>query len=564
MATARARRLWPVWFALLLAFLACGPTDEIVEIIPTLAPTRLQPTPYGADDRPTPLPTEVNAAPSTLPTPLPIVEGSGGAFLSGPQRQRLALATVHIAMLRQQRNGYTVMGYGSGTLIAPTGLILTNAHVASPASQGTPEYEPDALGVEILTREDEPPAATFLARVVAVDGLLDLAVLQIDRYTNGSPVHPGDLNLPYVELGDSDQVHLGDNVYIFGFPGIGGDTITFTRGSVSGFSSEERVGNRAWIKTDATIAGGNSGGLAVDDSGRIIGVPTQASAGGTDQVVDCRVVQDTNGDGLLNSQDTCIPIGGFINALRPINLAKPLILAAQADVAYVTPFDPAAGGSRDVTFTFEAWSLDFGRDGCPVQTVTAFPANVSQITANFSYQGMAEGGDFRYVWLLNKRVVAEDTFPWAEGPAGACYPVWLRNGNGLSNGAYTLLVYAGDELTLLAEAETTVGETPAGDGVHVEGVVTDAATGRAIQEAVVIVLQPGESVTLWLDNPREEAVFTAASTDRDGFYQLPDPLERGVRYEAAVLADGYVEETGYLEFDATDEDQVAIDVALNR
>ncbi len=565
MADDRARQwLWPAWVALFLALLACGPTNDIIEVIPTLAPTRIQPTPYGAGELPTPLPTSASGESAIIPTPLPVVEGNSSAFLSGSQRQRLALATVHIAMLRQQRNGYAVMGYGSGTLISPTGLILTNAHVASPASQGAPEYEPDALGIEILTREDMPPAATFLARVVAVDGLLDLAVLQIDRYTAGSPVLPGDLNLPFVELGDSDQVHLGDNVYIFGFPGIGGDTITFTRGSVSGFSSEERVGNRAWIKTDATIAGGNSGGLAVDDSGRIIGVPTQASAGGTDQVVDCRVVQDTNGDGFLDDRDSCIPIGGFINALRPINLAKPLILAAQADVAYVTPFEPTASGSGGEAFTFQAWSLDFGRDGCPLQTVTDFPANTSQITANFSYVGMQDGEDLRYVWLHNGEVVAEDLFSWQDGPQGPCYPIWLRNGNGLSGGAYTVLIYAGESLTLIAQAETTVGEAAVSDGVHVEGVVTDAATGLPIRGAAIIVLQPGQSISQWLDNPRDEAVLTAAQTDRSGFYQLPHPLERGVRYEAAVLADGYVEETGYLEFNASDEDQVAIDVALNR
>ena len=62
-------------------------------------------------------------------------------------------------------------------------------------------------------------------------------------------------------LGDSDALHLGDDILILGYPGIGGETITLTRGEVSGFHLCKRgYGNRAFIKTSATIAGGNSGG----------------------------------------------------------------------------------------------------------------------------------------------------------------------------------------------------------------------------------------------------------------------------------------------------------------
>ena len=73
------------------------------------------------------------------------------------------------------------------------------------------------------------------------------------------------LNLPAVDVGDSDLLQLGDQMAIFGYPGIGGETVTFTSGNVSGFSRDPKVNSaRAWIKTDATIAGGNSGGTAVN------------------------------------------------------------------------------------------------------------------------------------------------------------------------------------------------------------------------------------------------------------------------------------------------------------
>ena len=77
------------------------------------------------------------------------------------------------------------------------------------------------------------------------------------------------LNLPAIELGDSDSLNLGDRISIFGYPGIGGETVTYTSGNVSGFGGEPGVReSRAWIKTDATIAGGNSGGTAGDAAGR--------------------------------------------------------------------------------------------------------------------------------------------------------------------------------------------------------------------------------------------------------------------------------------------------------
>jgi hypothetical protein len=95
---------------------------------------------------------------------------------------------------------------------------------------------------------------------------------------------------------------------------------------VSGFNPQQGIDYpRAWIKTNTTISGGNSGGTGVDEEGLLIGVPTRAGSGAEGSLVDCRVVEDTNGDGRIDSRDSCIPIGGFLNSLRPINLAFPLI-----------------------------------------------------------------------------------------------------------------------------------------------------------------------------------------------------------------------------------------------
>jgi len=216
---------------------------------------------------------------------------------------------------------------GSGTIISNDGLILTNAHVILSDRY----YEVVDLVVAVTTAQDRPPQQMFFADVIQADANLDLAVIKVRSDLNGGPPNFADLAIEPVPLGDSNELQLGDEIVIIGYPGIGGQTITLTRGEVSGFTAEQPYGNRAYIKTSATIAGGNSGGLAATPAGEIIGVPTQVGSGDIDNlIVDCRPLADTNRDGVIDQGDNCVPTGGFINALRPIRLAMPLIEAARA------------------------------------------------------------------------------------------------------------------------------------------------------------------------------------------------------------------------------------------
>jgi len=223
--------------------------------------------------------------------------------------------------------------WGSGTIISPDGLILTNAHVVS----STADFPVEDLIVALTVEQDQPPHPQYYAEILQVDAQLDIAVIQVSTDLDRNPVDAASLDLPYTQLGDSDMLKLGDALVILGYPSIGGQTITLTRGEVSGFTAESGYGNRAFIKTSATIAGGNSGGLAANQTGEIIGIPTQLGYGGKDQYADCRRLADTNEDGVIDERDNCIPTGGFINALRPINLAIPYIEAAQRGEVNVLP-----------------------------------------------------------------------------------------------------------------------------------------------------------------------------------------------------------------------------------
>ena len=126
---------------------------------------------------------------------------------------------------------------GSGTVVAPDGLILTNHHLITPAgideklaeletqlaSEGKSadlQVDPERFMVAISDGRHLPDPR-YLARVVAEDPDLDLAVLRIDSDERGTPLDPETLDLPILPLGSSDAVNLGETVHVFGFPAIG-------------------------------------------------------------------------------------------------------------------------------------------------------------------------------------------------------------------------------------------------------------------------------------------------------------------------------------------------------
>ena len=151
--------------------------------------------------------------------------------------ERVMPTVVQIVALRQRFVGNLAPAWiGSGTIVDSSGLVLTNCHVVNPRAMGMPSPPADRLAIAITQRSDEPPALTYFAEIAAQSPELDLAVLRIAAELDGGPV--SDQNLPAVPVGDSDALQLGDTLSIFGYPGIGGETVTITRGSVSGFSKE--------------------------------------------------------------------------------------------------------------------------------------------------------------------------------------------------------------------------------------------------------------------------------------------------------------------------------------
>ena len=139
-------------------------------------------------------------------------------------------------------------GQGSGFIVSPDGLVLTNAHVVKDADQVTVK----------LTDHRE-----YKAKVLGVDEASDLAVLKIDAH-----------GLTPVRLGNSDQLGVGDYVLAIGAPF--GLEQTATAGIVSA-KGRSLPGDGAvpFIQTDAAVNPGNSGGPLFDASGAVVGINSQ-------------------------------------------------------------------------------------------------------------------------------------------------------------------------------------------------------------------------------------------------------------------------------------------------
>ena len=183
---------------------------------------------------------------------------------------------------------------GSGSVITSQGHILTNFHVLGDKDTGQ-LYNRDGAVLIAISSSDmrSEPEITYSAKIEQINIADDLALLKITAFSNNMLL-PASFSMPYMPLGDSDTVQIGDEIVILGYPDLGGRSITQTRGIVSGFVTSDN-----FFKTDAEINPGNSGGAAVNQDGQLIGIPTAGSIGEE--------------------------FPGKLGLVRPINQAGPLI-----------------------------------------------------------------------------------------------------------------------------------------------------------------------------------------------------------------------------------------------
>jgi S1-C subfamily serine protease len=190
----------------------------------------------------------------------------------------LARSVVLIQLLNATTGIVRVVRDGSGVVIdADLRLILTSYTLVNPyLGDGSASFSSIAIGINRAAGEE--PSLTFEAELVAADPLRDIAVLRAVRLFRGGSIGADDFTLPAATLGAPDDLERGDAVRILGHPGEaseGSQAVAATTASVSGFGGHELTGGRAWIRTDARMPYGITGGPAFDANGALIGIASQ-------------------------------------------------------------------------------------------------------------------------------------------------------------------------------------------------------------------------------------------------------------------------------------------------
>jgi len=161
-------------------------------------------------------------------------------------------------VLQDEKTGEVLLptGLGSGTIIHPSGYVITNRHVVLAEDR---RNVAKTVIVQLADRRE------FRAKVLGVDAGTDIAVLKIDGE-----------GLPYARFADSEKARVGDVVFAIGNPLDAGMTVT--SGIVSALSRSGKLGMgmafEDFIQTDAAINPGNSGGPLIDFQGRLLGMNT--------------------------------------------------------------------------------------------------------------------------------------------------------------------------------------------------------------------------------------------------------------------------------------------------
>lgn len=221
--------------------------------------------------------TETPSAPSVAPPAPVVVDGMRTSYADIVERTSPAVVNIISDIKVQQTNApegnpfeglpfqfpqqprqqrpQVERGVGSGVIVSADGTILTNNHVVEGATKITVEMN---------------NGKTYEAKTVGTDPPSDLAVLKI----------VGE-NLPFLTLGNSDTVRVGDFVLAIGNPlGIGQ---TVTAGIISAKGRRTGISDGSFedfLQTDAPINRGNSGGALVNLTGELIGINSQILAGG--------------------------------------------------------------------------------------------------------------------------------------------------------------------------------------------------------------------------------------------------------------------------------------------
>ena len=324
---------------------------------PTTAPTATAthtatPTPTHT---PTPAPT-----PTIAPTAAPTSTAPPSASATPTLAEVVKRVTPGVVQIIAPDN------VGSGFVIAPEGIVVTNEHVVG--------------GNEFVTVKI-PGAGNHRGRVLAVDAAADLAIVDVDDIVGGG-------RFAVLDMGDSDDLAIGEDVLAVGFPldAMLGDAPTITRGVVSSIRQFDGI---EYIQTDAAINPGNSGGPLFNGAGEVIGV-------------NAFVIRDAGWmGGDIEGVNFAIVINELKDRLPSLMAGESVLTTPTPPPTPPAPATPQPGASSG-SFHLESQDLRHDDDGL-IESVTALgDVRNFDVDAHFSVPYPSEVGGWSVGFIFRR------------------------------------------------------------------------------------------------------------------------------------------------------------------
>jgi hypothetical protein len=368
--------------------------------------------------------------------------------------ERIQQATVLV--IQAEGDDLTTRCVGSGTIVRPDGIILTNAHntVESAICPG------ETLIIALTTDVNEPPIPKYRAEIVQLDAGLDLALLRITQEFDGRAIDPTTFPiLPFVDLAEDNTIALDDTLTFVGYTSLANDPVQAIRGAVRGFLAEPSGGEQSWIKTTTVtpVSGIMTGGGIYNALGQLIGIPTSAPLSLSSLDETCILLEDTNDDGFVNNNDACIPIGDSISVSRPVAFARPLIRSAtlglEVEILTAPRFQSIPLDRPQITRVFSSPSVV---DNIPSTVVAQLPAGTTSQYLFFDYANMTD--ETVYEVRVSVDGIPNPTFSlpsvrWSGGERGLWY--LGSSGQPYPNGVYEYRIFV--DGVALATYTLTIG-----------------------------------------------------------------------------------------------------------
>ena len=273
---------------------------------------------------------------------------------------------------------------GSGIILDANGYILTNNHVVEGAKRVQVRLSSRAVGMESGSSILETGGDIVGAQVIGTDKDTDLAVLKINK-----------TDLPFLTLGNSDEVFQGQLVFAFGSPMGLTNSVSF--GVISTVARQlERDHPMIYIQSDVAINPGNSGGPLVSARGEVIGINTMifTQSGGSEGLsfsVPSNIAKNVYNQIKATGRVKRGIIGVHAQTLNPW-IAKPLGIETQwgvilGDVFPQSPADQAGLRVGDIILAM---------DGKPMENARQFEVNLynKQIGGKISLEVNRDGKKF--------------------------------------------------------------------------------------------------------------------------------------------------------------------------